>query len=224
MRASGPREMSEGGKIYVVSAGRMSMGPAEEAFRTVWPEARTVHLLDESIFSDAARIGASSPEMLRRFELLGEYCAVANARAVLFTCSAFAEAIGRIRRVRPFPVLTPNEALLERLLETPGRTALLVTFRPSVDALRDELEGIAAARGVAPRVDFHFVPDAFEEPDHDRRVVDACLRLDADYTALAFGQFSMVSAAPQARARCSVPIWDTPSTAVEKLKRRCEAQ
>ena len=215
--------MSDGSRIYVVSAGRMSMGPAEEAFRTVWPEARPVHLLDESIFSDAARIGASSPGMLRRFELLGEYCAAANARAVLFTCSAFGEAIGRIKRVRPFPVLTPNEALLERLLDTPGRTALLVTFRHSVDALRAELESLAAGQGVTPRVDFHFVPDAFDEPDHDRKVIDACLRLAPEYAALAFGQFSMVTAAPAARARCAVPIWDTPATAVAKLRQLCEA-
>ena len=214
--------MSDTAKIYLVSAGRMSMAPADEAFRAVWPEARTVHLLDESLFSDAARVGASSPEMLRRFELLGEYCALAQARALLFTCSAFAQAIGRVRRAQPFPVLTPNEALLERLLGTPGRTALLVTFGPSVDALREELGAIAAAQGVEPRVDFHFVPDAFDQPDHDRKVVQACLRLQESYSALAFGQFSMVTAAAQARAACRVPIWDTPSTAVAKLRRACE--
>ena len=215
--------MSDSDRIYVVSAGRMSMGPADEAFRAVWPEARPVHLLDESIFSDAARLGAASPEMFRRFDLLGEYCEAARARAVLFTCSAFAQAIGRVKRDRPFPVLTPNEALLERLLRTPGRTALLVTFRPSVGALREELDAIAARTGATPRVDFHFVPDAFDEPDHDRKVIDACLRLGTDYAAIAFGQFSMVTAAPRARALCAVPIWDTPGTAVAELKRLCEA-
>jgi len=206
-------------RIYLVSAGRMSMGPAEDAFRALWPEARPVHLLDDSIFADAARLGANSPEMFRRFELLGEYCAAARARAVLFTCSAFAQAIARVRRAHPFPVLTPNEALFERLLDTDGRCAVLVTFRPSMDALRDELDAICRARGIEPRVDFHFVADAFDEPDHDGKVVDACRELAPRYAALAFGQFSMLTAAPGARAACGVPIWDTPSTAVGKLQR-----
>jgi len=214
----------DAGKIYLVSAGRMSMAPAEDAFRALWPEARPVHLLDDSIFTDAARLGANSPEMFRRFELLGEYCAAARARAVLFTCSAFAQAIARVRRAQPFPVLTPNEALFERLLDTGGRTVVLVTFRPSMDALRDELESICGARGLDPRIDFHFIADAFGEPDHDRRVLEACRELAPRYAALAFGQFSMLTAAPAARAACGVPILDTPSTAVGKLKRILQSQ
>jgi hypothetical protein len=211
--------MNELPRIYLISAGRMSMGPAEDAFREHWPQVRPVHLLDESIFSDAARLGATHPEMIRRFDLLGEYCAAARANAVLFTCSAFAEAIGRVKRAQRFPVLTPNEALFDRLLDAAGRTAILVTFEPSVASLRSELEAVAASRGIAPQVDFHFIPDAFDEPDHDRKVVDACRRLAPTYSALAFGQFSMVTAAAAARAQCSVPILDTPSTSVQKLQR-----
>ena len=81
----------------LVSAGRMSMGPADAAFRRCWPEARPIHLLDESLSSDGARWGATSPVILERFERIGQYCAIAQADAVLFTCSAFAEAIGRVQ-------------------------------------------------------------------------------------------------------------------------------
>jgi hypothetical protein len=38
------------------------------------------------------------------------------------------------------------------------------------------------------------------------------------YEAVALGQFSMAGAAPAARAACPVPVWDTPGTAVEKLR------
>lgn len=211
--------MSDSPKIYLISAGRMSMGPAECAFLEHWPQVRPVHLLDESIFSDAARLGTNSRDMLERFDLLGKYCAAARADAVLFTCSAFAEAIGRVKRAQCFPVLTPNEALFDRLLEVGDRTAILVTFEPSVASLRSELETVAASRGVSPRVDFHFIPDAFNGPDHDRKVVEACCRLAPTYRTLAFGQFSMVTAASAARSRCQVPILDTPSESVQKLKR-----
>lgn len=205
----------------LVSAGRMSMGPADAAFRRCWPEARPIHLLDESLSSDGARWGATSPVILERFERIGQYCAIAQADAVLFTCSAFAEAIGRVRRAHPFPVLTPNEALFDRLLGTEGETAVLVTFQASVEALRAELALQARACGIEPRVDFHFVPDAFDQPDHDHRVIEACRRLEGRYQALAFGQFSMLPAIDAARAAVSVPVWDTPTSSVEKLRAVC---
>ena len=210
-------------RIFLVSAGRMSMGPADAAFRTVWPEAAPIHLLDESLSTDGARQGAASPGIFERFDRLGDYCAAAQADAVLFTCSAFAKAIGRVRRAHRFPVLTPNEALFERLLQVEGPTAVLVTFPASVDALRAELESQAHESGVASRVEFHFVPDAFDRPDHDRRVVEACLGLAPRYRALALGQFSMFTAATAARAACPIPVWDTPSTSVEKLRAVCGA-
>ena len=210
-------------RIFLVSAGRVSMGPADEAFKRCWPEARPIHILDESLSSDGARLGASSAKIFERFDLIGEYCERARADALLFTCSAFAEAIGRVRRARRFPVLTPNEALFERLLRIDGPTAVLVTFPASMEALRSELAAQAKVAGLEARVDFHFVADAYNKPDHDQRIAQACEQLGSRYRALALGQYSMATALAQASRSCAVPVWDTPTTSVEKLRSLCGA-
>lgn len=200
------------------------MAPADQAFRAGWPHVKPIHVLDESLSTDGARLGPTHPEIIGRFDHLGDYAARMRADALLFTCSAFARAIGRVRRAQPFPVLTPNEALFDRLLAVPGRTAVLVTFPASLDALRAELEEQAAAARVEPRVDFILVPDAFGAPDHDRKVVDQCVKLADCYQAIALGQFSMARALEAARSACPVPVWDTPGTAVAKLRAAWEAR
>ena len=221
---SAPLAAGELPRIVLVSAGQVSMPPADRAFRAGWPQVEPIHVLDESLSTDGARLGPAHPDIVARFEHLGRYAACMGAEALLFTCSAFAQAIGRVRREQAFPVLTPNEALFDRLLATRGRTAVLVTFPASLEALRTELEAQAALAGVVPQVDFVWVPDAFGAPDHDQRVVDQCVMLAGRYQALALGQFSMARALEAARAACPIPVWDTPGTAVEKLRAGWEAR
>jgi hypothetical protein len=205
-------------RIMLVSAGQVSMAPADRAFSSIWPEVKPIHLLDESLSTDGAQLGTTHPEIVERFERLGRYCATARADAVLFTCSAFAQAIGRVRQAQRFPVLTPNEALFDRLLAAPGRSVVLVTFPASLEALRAELGEQAARAGMTPQVDFEWLPGVFGAPDHDAQIVEHCVRFAQRYQAIALGQFSMAGAAPAARAACPVPVWDTPGTAVEKLR------
>ena len=221
---SGPLAAGAQPRIVLVSAGQVSMPPADRAFRAGWPQVEPIHVLDESLSTDGARLGPAHPDIVARFEHLGRYAALMGAEALLFTCSAFAQAIGRVRREQRFPVLTPNEALFDRLLATRGRTVVLVTFPASLEALRTELEAQAALAGVVPQVDFVWVPDAFGAPDHDQKVVDQCVKLAGRYQALALGQFSMARALEAARAVCPIPVWDTPGTAVEKLRVGWEAR
>lgn len=210
-------------KLYLVHAGRMSMAPAELAFASEWPEARPHHILDDSIHSDGAKHGATSPMMLRRFELIGEYCAAAEAGGVLFTCSAFSEAIGRVKRAQRFPVLTPYEAMFERVLAASGRTVILYTFEGSEASLRRELAALAREKGSAGSVEFQYLPDAFDRPDHDAKVVEACSQLAKSCSAIAMAQFSMATATQAAQQASAVPIWDTPRSAVRKLRELCGA-
>ena len=205
-------------KIYLVHAGLMSISPMEKAFRSAWSDVNPINLLDESLSKDAAVIGPNHAVFRRRFELIGEYCEVSSADALLFTCSAFGDSISLVKKRHTFPVLTPNEALFERILDADGRTAVFVTFEASVTALEDELAAMAEARGMEAKADFIFIPGAFNSPDHDNKVTVACGQLEGDYSAIALGQASMATAAEAVKAVTTLPVLDTPTTSVEKLR------
>src|SRR3954452_23533928 len=85
-------------RIALIHALKHSIAPIEAAFAKVWPAARLMNLLDDSLSSDLARDGKLNDAMTERFLALGHYAAATGADAILFTCSAFGsciEAVGR---------------------------------------------------------------------------------------------------------------------------------
>lgn len=216
--------MNKSQKIYLIHAGMISVMPAHLSFQKHWPEARFFDLLDGSLVMDMKEQPVLTPSMMARFELLGDYCANAAATGVLFTCSAFGEAIERIKRKHAFPVLTPTEALFEEVIDIKGKIALVVTFGPSIAALTNELEKMAGVKQRALDIDPFVVEGAIDalfkndHETHNRLIAEKAATLKG-YEAIVFGQFTMSPAAPQAQSLTATPIMTTPDSAVKKLKR-----
>ena len=212
-------------KIYLVHAGHVSMPAAHASFAALWPEAPILDLMEGSLAHDVGQDGGLTPAMFRRFELLGDYCVAAGATAILFTCSAFGEAIERVKRQHAIPVLTPNEALFDEILLRRDRVALLSTFEPTVTALRQELGQMELAAGQRADIDYFVIPRALDvlfagdKVTHDRLVLEKVDEVAGlGYAAIAFGQFTLSMVAPAARERTTLPILTTPDCAVRKLR------
>ena len=216
--------MTAGKKIYVIHATRISFAPAKASFDKHWSQAKVCNLLDDSLASDRQADGEITDSMLSRFEMIGAYCAEAGADAILFTCSAFGSAIEHVKRLHDIPILTPNEALFDSVLELGGPLALMTTFGPSIPALRDELSAMSAARGQSLQPEAVVVDGALDallagdQALHDRLVAEKVVALRG-YSAIMFGQFSMAGAAELAQSRTQTPILTTPDCAVQKLMR-----
>lgn len=210
-------------RIFLVHAVDVSMAPASNSFKKLWPEASIVNLLDESLAIDMLIDGKMTPRMVERFARLGQYCVDAGADAILFTCSAFGEAINHLKTLQRIPILTPNQALFEELLAIAGKAAMLTTFTPSVQALRSELSEMAAAQHLKPDVDSFMVEGALDEllahrgSEHDRLIAQRVNGL-AQYPTIVLGQFSMAQAALHPDIKTSARILTTPDCAVRKLK------
>ncbi len=211
-------------RITLIYATPLSIKPIEDAFEAGWPEAERVNLLEDSLSRDRAKTKELTDAIYERFEILGDYAAGIGSDAILFTCSAFGRAIERVQDKLDIPVLKPNEAMLEAALETGSRIGLVATFPATIDSMTEEIEEMAAARGVELELHTRLAAGAMDFLNagdgerHDRLIVEAASDLpEVDVILLA--QFSMAQAQPKVAVKTSAPVLTAPDTAVSKLYR-----
>ncbi|HWD59907.1 MAG TPA: aspartate/glutamate racemase family protein [Stellaceae bacterium] len=210
-------------RIALIHAVSVAMAPVHDAFRQLWPEAECVDILDSSLSRDRERDGRLTAAMVERFLLLGKYAQDHGAAGILFTCSAFGEAIEATAEQANVPVLKPNEAMFEAALAAGERLGMLATFDPSVAGMEHEFRGIAGAAKSKAQLKSFCVPGAMKAlqtgdgAEHDQLVAIAAPRFaDCDAVLLAHFSTSRAAAAVKAAVRC--PVLTAPGAAVAKLK------
>ena len=204
-------------RITLIHALKHSIVPIEASFAKLWPEARLMNLLDDSLSADLARDGGLSDAMTQRFLNLGRYATSTGSDAILFTCSAFGPCIEAVARAHaPMPVLKPNEAMIEQAARA-RRVGLLSTFPPTLASMPAEFP---ASVTLVPKLAEGALAalDRGDRAEHDRLLVEASKDLrDCDVIALA--QYSMAPAADQVAQATGKPVLTTPDSAVLKLKK-----
>ncbi|MGY8681310.1 aspartate/glutamate racemase family protein [Bradyrhizobium sp. UFLA05-153] len=209
-------------RITLIHALKHSIAPIESAFARLWPEARLMNLLDDSLSADLARDGALTDAMTDRFLALGDYTVATGADAILFTCSAFGPCIEAVARAHaPKPVLKPNEAMIEQAVTMGRRIGLLSTFPPTLQSMPLEFP---ASVEIVPKLAEGALAalDRGDRATHDRLIAEASKDLrDCDVIALA--QFSIASTAPLVADATGKPVVTTPDSAVLKLMKLLSA-
>ena len=205
-------------RITLIHALKHSIVPIEASFARLWPEARLMNLLDDSLSADLARDGGLSDAMTQRFLNLGRYATDTGSDAILFTCSAFGPCIEAVARAHaPMPVLKPNEAMIEEAASKGRKIGLLSSFPPTLASMPREFP---ASIELVPKLAEGAMAalDRGDRAAHDRLVVEASKDLrDCDLIALA--QYSMAPAAEMVAAASGRPVVTTPDSAVLKLKK-----
>jgi Asp/Glu/hydantoin racemase len=211
-------------RIALIHAVAVAMAPVHDAFRRMWPEAECVDILDTSLSRDRERDGRLTETMVGRFLLLARYAEDNGANGILFTCSAFGEAIEAAAARAAVPVLKPNEAMFEAALAAGLRLGMLATFAPSVAGMEAEFRDIAGAAGSPATLDSHCVPGAMaalqagDGATHDRLLAEAAPRF-ADRDAVLLAHFSTSRAAEAVAAVLKCPVLTAPGAAVAALKK-----
>ncbi|WP_159994623.1 aspartate/glutamate racemase family protein [Roseomonas sp. 18066] len=204
-------------RIALIHALRHSPPPIEAAFARLWPEARLMNLLDDSLSADLAREGSLTPAMTERFLTLARYALGTGADGILFTCSAFGPCIEAVQReFSQIPVLKPNEAMIEEAASAGTRIGLLASFAPALDSMPREFPASITLRTQVA----DGALDALNRGDgaaHDRLAAEASKAL-AECDAIALAQFSLASAAPLVAAATGKRVLTTPDSAVRKLR------
>ena len=210
-------------RITLIHATALSIAPTAGAFAELWPEAETANLLDDSLSTDLAAAGETTPAITGRIAALARYGAEAGADGILFTCSAFGTAIDAVKSELTIPVLKPNEAMIDDALDAGPRIALLATFAPTIDSMPPEFEAAAAALGVSFDLTPHHVPDAMaalgdgRADEHDGLIARAAAGFVA-CDALVLSQFSMARARGMIADVAGRRVVTSPESAVLRMK------
>lgn len=215
--------MTSSPRIALIHATPISMDPIHAAFRSGWPDAETVNILEDSLSVDRAKAADLSDEMVERVAALAKYARSIGSDAVLFTCSAFGEAIEQAATELDVPVLKPNEAMFEAAIRTGGRTAMLYTFPPSREGMEHEFREEAERIDPAATITSFFVPGAIEAvragnvETHNRLIAAEAGKLK-DFDAITLAHFSMARARQAVEAVTNIPVKTSPEAAVAKLR------
>jgi Asp/Glu/hydantoin racemase len=210
-------------RIALIHAVTAAMQPVENSFKAHWSEARRTNLLDDALAPDREQAGRLTPGLSGRIVLLAKYAVASGADGVLFTCSAFGEAIEQAAESLATPVLKPNEAMFEAALERGQRIGMLATFAPAVASMEQEFKEMAERRKVSASLETVLVAGAREAlmagdfKKHCRLIADAAAALDS-CDAIMLAHFSMGDVAPEAQAASGSPILTAPDSAVLKLR------
>jgi hypothetical protein len=216
-------------RIACIHALPQSIGPIGKAFKELWPEAETFNVMDDHLSIDREKAGSLTPELTERISQLARYGMRSRATGILFTCSAFGEAIEAVARWASMPVLRPNEAMFDEALERGGKIAMLLTFQPSVASMEEEFKAQRIARSAQGKESAKpaeltalCVPDAMaalqkgDVETHNRLLAEATKGLDAELIML--GQFSMAPAREAVHSASGQPVLTSPDCAVRRLK------
>ena len=220
--------MSNEHRIVLVHATRVAIEPIEEAANRLWPEAEIITILEESLAVDRAKEAELSEKMSNRIISLAKYAEKIGADGVLFTCSAFGEAIESANKLINLPVLKPNESMFEAALLMGDRISMIYTFEPAAYGMEQEFRHSARTLNQKAKIVSHYCANALDAKRigkgelHDDMIAETASAIsNSDVIMLA--QFSMASAVDRVRASTDIPVLTSPDAAILKIKSLVEA-
>lgn len=220
--------MTKQPRIALIHATRVAVDPIEEAAKRLWPEAETMTVLEEGLSIDRQKSDDLTVQLWDRIIGLAKYAEGAGSDGVLFTCSAFGEAIEDAAEDSSIPVMKPNEAMFDAAFAHGDRIAMITTFAPAAAGMEEEFCTAAKQRGSAAQITSYFCPGALEakragdSTTHDQLVAQLASEI-ADADVIMLGQFSMAGAAESVRVVTDIPVLTSPDAAILEIRRRVES-
>lgn len=216
-------------RIALIHATRVAIDPIETAARKLWPEAETISIMDEGLSADRQKSEELSPGLRDRIAGLANYAASTSSDGILFTCSAFGQAIDKAAADSPIPIMKPNEAMFDAAFQFGNRIAMIYTFPPAAAGMEEEFREASEAKGSGAKLTSYFCADALDakragkDAEHDRLIAETAQRI-SDTDAIMLAQFSMASAAEEIRRQTSRPVLTSPEAAITEIRRRLESE
>jgi hypothetical protein len=210
-------------RIFLVHPTMLAMPPIDHAFKTLWPQAQTLNLIDESLYADLPQDGTLAPAVYDRLASLFCHCELSGADGIVFTGSTFGPAVETVRTSVGVPVLKADEAMMDLAVERGERILLVGTAKRSIPVVRASLDEAATRAARTPQVTELWVAgsrDAILKDDvatHDRLIADG-VAAAGDFDVIVLGQISMVSAVARFSPELARRTLTSPDAAVTRMR------
>lgn len=220
--------MSAGPRIALIHATPVAVEPIRQAFSDGWPDAETVNLMDDSLSADRSRAAHLTEALTERIAALARYAKNIGSDGILFTCSAFGQAIEAAADTLDIPVLKPNQAMFQAAIERGRNVAMVATFAPARAGLEQEFQEDAARIDPEAHLTTFVVEHAMtalragDAETHNKLVAEEAAKLSG-YDAIMLAHFSTSRAAATVRELVNIPVITSPDTAVAEMRRRFDA-
>lgn len=186
-------------RVFLVHPTPLAMAPIDEAFKTLWPQAQTINVLDESLYTDIPQDGTLAPAIYDRVASLLRHCELSGADGILFSGSTFGPAVDKARAGVRVPVLRAEEAMMDQAVTLGDRLLLVCTAKRAMPVVRGTLDTAVKRAGAKRAITELWVKgarDAITSGDvvtHDKLIAEQVMAA-GDFDVIIFGQISMVPA------------------------------
>ena len=184
-------------RVFLVHPTSLAMAPIDEAFKTLWPQAQTINVLDESLYADIPQNGTLAPAIYDRVASLLRHCELSGADGILFSGSTFGPAVDKARAGMRVPVLRAEEAMMEQAVTLGERLLLVCTAKRAMPVVRGTLDAAVKRAGAKRAITELWVQGA-RDPitsgdvvTHDKLIAEQVMAA-GDFDVIVFGQISMV--------------------------------
>jgi Asp/Glu/hydantoin racemase len=186
-------------RIFLVHPTLLAMQPVDDAFKTLWPQAQVLNVLDESLYADIPQDGTLAPAIYTRLTSLLRHCEASGADGIVFSGSTFGPAVEQVRKDIKVPVLRIEEAMMDEAAARGGRILVVCTQKRAQPVVRATLDAAAAPSGKKLSIVELWVVgarDALNRGDqdtHDRLIAEQ-IASAGEFDLIVFGMMSMAPA------------------------------
>ncbi|WP_413700613.1 aspartate/glutamate racemase family protein [Psychromonas sp. KJ10-10] len=210
-------------KIVLIHAVQVAIQPIVDAFNEHWPEAELIHLWDQTLSIERAKTDHINDFLYQRIDALYDLAKCSGGDAIMFTCSAFGEAIDRVAEQSDIPVLKPNQAMFEQALMMGGKVGMIGSFLPAMEGMEKEFIQLADLHNSSASISSICVAKAREALTTGNINLHNQLTLEATYqleqcSVIMLAHFSSSHALNLLTSKCDKPILSSPKCAIEYIK------
>ena len=210
--------------IALIHNSKIIIDEVEEIFSRVYPKAKLVNIMDESLLRDIKERGGINKLGVRRICRYALCAEDMGADGVLMTCSSLCDAVFTSRAMINIPAFAINEPMTEEAVSLGNNIVVIGTLQSVLKPTVHLIESKAKIALKEVKVKSVLCSAAFEaiasgdQKKHDELLLTELIKVANDGDVIVFAQGSMSRLVPEAKNRVAVPILECIESGIKQVR------